>query len=257
MKILSILIAAAALCPGAAGAAGTGPAFAGLGSLSQAETTPAIPGASAPSELRAGGPAKSAAGEPAKKDLPGFSFKTFSPDGPDTERDFFGARHTFPHGAGTFTPGQGPVECYKAAPASLSKELSVKLCAGAHNTGPADCYRRTPASLTPELSVALCVGARNTGPADCYAKTPGSLDRGSSVRLCQGAFNTGPADCYAATPGSLGKELSIELCRQARDTGPADCYMNTTGMTAEEAMLLCSQHSYLGWGGGHGPHRGE
>lgn len=78
----------------------------------------------------------------------------------------------------------GPVECYKATPGSLSKELSAKLCKGATSTAPVDCYKMTPGSLSAELSVKLCQGAKSTEPVECYKNTPGSLPAEQSVELC-------------------------------------------------------------------------
>lgn len=82
------------------------------------------------------------------------------------------------------TSTSGPVECYKATPGSLSKELSAKLCKGATSTAPVDCYKMTPGSLSAELSVKLCQGAKSTEPVECYKNTPGSLPAEQSVELC-------------------------------------------------------------------------
>lgn len=78
-----------------------------------------------------------------------------------------------------------PMDCYNATPTDLSRELSVQLCASAHNAGPAECYKASPNDLSPEHSVKLCRYAKSFAPAECYMKTPIDLTRDQSIALCQ------------------------------------------------------------------------
>lgn len=147
--------------------------------------------------------------------------------------------------ATTAEEGNGPMECYRAAPYSMSVSNTIRLCEGAASSAPAACYMSTPASMTESDSITLCrraPSARPSLPMDCYRKTGPNLPVGESVRLCESASSdTAPMNCYRAAPYSMTPYDTSILCAQATtDRGAVDCYLKTGSLNLNDSVKLCS-----------------